>query len=183
MIDFLKSLMMKKKYVCVHADEANPSRFIFGKLIGLDSAFFAISMVSPEGDYDGVLIKPIEDVIYTETSNSYEKNMSVLMKRRGFFEKIIEVDESDLLRWSLSYAMDNRTIVSIELCHSGVDDVSGFVSAINENICQVKCVDNNGVEDGFSYIKLSEITQLCFDSCDEQRLFALYVSNQENDFQ
>ncbi len=173
MVDILKRMQNEKKYVCIHADETNPSKFIFGKIIGTDPDNFAISMVSPDGEYDGVLVKQIDDIVCIEQSVSYESKMKMLMDIRGHVEKKWIVNSENVLQWGLISAKKMGMIVSIELNHSGVDDVVGFVDSINDKICKMVQINEYGEEDGASYFALRNISQLCFDSCDERRILLL----------
>ena len=66
-----------------------------------------------------------------------------------------------------------RGIVSVELNNSGIDDVVGTVEEINDGICKILTVDEYGEKDGVAYFIINEVSQLCFESSDEQRLSEL----------
>ena len=172
----LTKLKSEKKYVCIHTDEANPSKFIFGKIIGFDTKSFAVSMVSPDGEYDGVLVKQIDDILYINQSLSYEEKMKKLMRIKGYDEKITDTSDSNsnIIEWSLFLAKKLGVIISVEINHSGVDDITGFVESIDEGICKMILVNEYGVEDGVSFFALRDISQICLDSCDERRLLTLF---------
>ena len=78
-VDVLKKIREKNEYVCIHSNVNDTSKFIFGKLIGIDDIFFALSMVSLDGKADGIVIKEIDDIQYVEQSTSYVEKMSRLM--------------------------------------------------------------------------------------------------------
>lgn len=176
MITILKRLKEEKKFVCIHTDRNNPSKFIFGKIIGVDEAFFAMSMVSPDGDYDGVIIKLNDDIVWVEQSVSYENKMIQLMQSRGYSEKEVVFQNESVLLQGLYMANKKKELVSVELDHSGVDNVVGYVQSVDVDKCKMIQVDEYGQVDGISYFALRDFTQICFDSCDERRLSALIES-------
>ena len=174
MINILKKLQNEQKFVCIHTDETCPSKFVFGKIIGVDTDNFAISMVSPDGEYDGVLVKQINDIICVEQSISYESKMRKLMKIKGYVDKAFIISNDSILQESLDFAKEAGVIISAELGHSGIDDVTGFVVSANNEICKLIQVNECGEEDGESFISLRNISQICIDSSDEKRLLALF---------
>lgn len=169
----LKKLKDEKIYACIHSDELSSSKFIYGKIIGVDENYYATTMVSPDGVYDGVVIKLISDIIYLEQSNSYDGKMAKLMDSRGYTAKIEMINSDDVLLWGLEYSRNNCGIVSVELNNSGIDDVVGTVEEINDGICKILTVDEYGEKDGVAYFIINEVSQLCFESSDEQRLSEL----------
>lgn len=177
MFSILERLQNEKKYVCIHADETSPSKFVFGKIIGVDTNSVAISMVSPDGEYDGVLIKQIDDIVRVEQSVSYEKKMRKLMKIKGYDERIFAISNDNILKGILDFAKETGVIISVELDHSGFDDVAGFVESVNDEICKLLQVNEYGEEDGESFITLRDISQICLDSSDEKRLLALFQAD------
>lgn len=177
MFSILKRLLNEKKYVCIHADETSPNKFVFGKIIGVDTNNVAISMVSPDGEYDGVLLKQIDDIIRVEQSVSYENKMRKLMRMKEYDEKEFAIPNENILRGILDFAKETGVIISVELDHSGIDDVAGFVESVNDKTCELIQVNEYGEEDGESFITLSDISQICLDSSDEKRLLALFQAD------
>lgn len=173
MFPALETFCREKKYVCVHADDTCPSKFIFGKIIGVDPNYFAISMVSPDGEYDGLLIKQIDDIVRIEQSESYERKMEKLMHVNGYKEEDVHVSSDNVLAWGLLYAKEKQLVVSAELDHSGIDDVVGFVNEISGTTCKMIQYSEDGEKDGVSFLALGDISQICMDSSDEKRVQAL----------
>ncbi len=50
----------------------------------------------------------------------------------------------------------------------------GFVDTLYENECKIKQVDEYGYEDGYSYLKIDEITGISYSRMTEQRLMKLW---------
>jgi len=164
----------KKTYIGVYLNKIDHTKFVYGRIVGVDTIYFVISMISPDGKYDGILIAQIEDIIRIEQSVCYETKMTKLMCIAKYVESELIVDVTDVLRWGLTMAKQKKKIVSIELNHSGIMDVVGIINCIDDMVCEVSQVDEYGVGDGVSYFRLTDISQLCFDSCDERRLAVLF---------
>ena len=170
----LRKIQKEQKNVCIYIDEDNPNRFVFGKIIGMDENCFAVLMVSPDGNYDGVLIKQIRDIVYIEYSYSYEIKMNTLMKIRNYRERDYSFISRDILQESLLWAQKSKKIISIELNHSGTNDVVGFVAYMCEGLCTITKVDELGEIDGEAFCVIRDISQICIDSADERRISDLY---------
>ncbi len=173
MIKQLKSFQNEKSYICIHSDATDPGKFVFGRIVGVDADWFAVSMVSPDGEYDGVLMKRIDDVIRIERSERYAGKMKILMDARGYEEKEASFPAESVLLGGLVYAKEHRLIASVELDHSGFDDITGYIEDVGEEVCEMSQLDEDGREDGTSYFTPKDISQVCIDSTDERRLSIL----------
>ena len=58
---------------------------------------------------------------------------TVHLNDTGYQERPLTIDTDNILKWGLLYAKDNDNIVSVELDHSSIYDVAGFVDSIDEN--------------------------------------------------
>ena len=59
MIEILKLAMTLKKNVCVYTCDSEISKFLYGRVIFIDNEFFALYMLTPNGENDGILVKKI----------------------------------------------------------------------------------------------------------------------------
>lgn len=179
-VDVLKKIREKNEYVCIHSNVNDTSKFIFGKLIGIDGIFFALSMISLDGKADGIVIKEIDDIQYVEQSTSYIEKMSRLL---SYWNEKIRTDEifspimDGILQWGLDLAKKRKYVVSLEINHSGIIDITGIIIENENELCVLKQIDENGQEDGVCYVSHEEITQLCMNSSDENRVSILFQTN------
>lgn len=174
MIKQLKTAAKNQKYVSLYMDSDDMSRFVFGRIIGVNSDHIAVSMISPEGDYDGILVKRTEAVIRLEMDDKYARKMIELCGPAGIDTKLAWSNEQDMMKSVLEYAKTTKKIISCELLNSGMDDVVGFLENMQNGLCEIKQVDFEGYEDGYSYILVDDITQISCDSKDEQLLLRLW---------
>lgn len=173
MIKQLKEALKNEKFVSVYTNAQDTLKFIFGRILCVNDDYIVIYMISPNGEYDGVIVKETEDVIRLEMDDQYSRKMKMLCAVTE--EDICQyvVDENQIVKSVLMIAEKTKKIISCELLGSGFDDVVGFVSNLEDGVCEIKQVDSYGCEDGVSYIMVDDISQLSFDSEDEQRILTL----------
>ncbi|MBR1757869.1 MAG: hypothetical protein IJ744_03970 [Lachnospiraceae bacterium] len=176
MYDIIKKLYDENKMACIHTDANDLNRFIYGKIIGLDSKNFVVSLVSPNGKADGILVKELEDIIWVEISTKYDDKMNKLManENNGMESKFIT---EHLLQECLLQCKENGSICSIELDHSGYSNIIGIIVEVKEETCSLKQLDEYGEEEGICFISISDISQVCINSSDEVRISKLYAFN------
>ena len=136
-------------------------------------------MISPDGKYDGLLVKPIADIIRINKNDLYSERMKKLLDLSIIDDYLLNHKKSnDVLSFVLLMSKTNNKIVSIELNNSGTDDVVGIVNMVSDTICEIQQIDFYGHTDGIAYLKLDDISQASFDSATEQTLLKLRESNQ-----
>ena len=177
MIERLKEVAVKQKCVSLYMDSEDTSRFVFGRILCVNGDHIAILMISPEGDYDGLLVKRTEAVIRLEMDDKYARKMHKLCNEKNVAEFEGVIDELDIVKSALDYAKTAKKIISCELLNSGSDDIVGFLEDIKNGLCEIKQVDAEGCEDGYSYIMMNDITQISYDSKEEQFLLRLWKQN------
>ena len=68
-----------------------------------------------------------------------------------------------------------KSVVSIELAQSGVEDIIGVPVEITENVCKFLLIDEYGFCDGYAVFDMKDITQISASSEDEKILEKLLV--------
>lgn len=176
MRNILKQLVQKQSRVCIYTNTEQTNHFIYGQIIGFDEYYFATLAISPDGEDDGILIKLIDDIFRIDESQTYNEKMQKLIRQHSSNEETAISTTDNLLTWGLDYAKRHGLILAIELKHSGIDDVVGFVESFDEELCKTIEIDEYGYRDGINYICMNSITQICINSTDEKRVMRL-VSN------
>ena len=158
-------------YICEDSD-----KFLYGKPLSVNDNEFALLMYTPYGKYDGIIVKSIENITRIEYDGQYDQKMQKILLRNIDAENYC-IDDSLITSSILELSLKLNKIVSIELLNSGYDDVVGFVDEICDNKCTVKLVDEYGYEVGYSYILISDITQVMFDGERENLFLNLWCIN------
>ncbi len=170
LFDTLKNICKKMNFVSIYSNFDDTEKFIYGKVLCVNEDEVLIYMLSPNGDYDGILVQQTADIFRVEYGGDYERKMKALSSDYDLPNFDCPVDESDIGFSILKNAFDTKEIVSIELLNSGIYDLIGVVEEIDENNCKIKQYNDYGCEDGYSIVNLCDITKICCGSEDELRI-------------
>lgn len=174
----LFELQKQNKNVLIYSCE-DSNKFLYGKLLSVNEIEFALLMYTPCGKYDGIIVKSIEDITRIEYDGQYDRKMQKVLLRNIEAENYC-IDDSLITSSILELSLKLNKIASIELLDSGYDDVVGFVDEISDNKCTIKLVDEYGYEDGYSFILISDITQVMFDGERENLFQKLWQINKNS---
>ncbi len=180
MYNIMKRLCDEGTYVAVYGNLSDTSKFMFGKLLCVNETRFAMLLISPNGDYDGIVVNDTDDVFRIDCSGRYHDKMAKLNNLCMECIKLPYIDPSYIDLSILSFAKETRSLVSIELRDSGVVDVVGFIENVDEESCQIHVVDEYGYDDGCTFVDMNNISQIALGSEDEQRIMKLYRANNQN---
>lgn len=180
MLKVINEFYLSQKYCSIYTNNSSTTSFIFGKILCFDETFFVIEAVSPNGIFDGIIVKEIDSLVYIEHDSQYSKKMLDLMRIHNYKAPQYNITDSCILSSAIGIALENKHIVSIELLNSGLYNITGFIDGLSEEICKINQIDQYGNEDGHSIIQLSSITQLCFLSEDELCIELLWKSHHKN---
>lgn len=173
MIRTIKKLCLSDENVCLYSNSEDISGFTFGRFIACDDSFFAFEMVTPNGNPDGVLVKEIDKVYRVEKNSKYCRKMEIIMEACKCQMPDYSIDDHDVVGSIMEKAQSTKRVVSIELLNSGKEDIVGFVENLTTEQYVIRQYDEYGEEDGISYIKKEDISQISFDSEDEIRLLRI----------
>ena len=174
MYKILMELYKKQKYTCFYTNLEERTKFIFGKIIAVNEDEIAISMLTPNGEDDGVVSKLVKDIIRLETDSKYVESMIKLRKTIKKPMSVYSLQQEQIFFSLIKFAQENKNGVSIEILNSGLDDIVGFIEECSEDICKVRQIDQYGQEDGFSFVTLCDITQISCNSEVEIKTFNLW---------
>lgn len=178
MLNVLKKLCKEQKYASIYTDSENSNKFIYGQILAVDMDYIAIGMISPDGISDGIVVQPTGRVIRVEIGGQYDRKMQKLIMFHNSKSDQYAFENGKILESVLRIAQQTKRVVSIEILNSGYDDIAGFVDEIENHFCAVRQIDAYGCEDGVSYVQMSDITQVSYDSVDEKKIMMLWSLNQ-----
>lgn len=175
----LADLCLNKSMVSVYTDFSETDKFHFGRILAVNEREIAIHMLSPDGEDDGIIVMNVNNVFRIEENGEYSEKMKKLYSTKQIPEYILDIKNDDIKKAVVMYAFQNKLIASIELIDSGVNDIVGFVEALDDSMCKFRQVDDYGYEDGFSYVSVDDITMVTVLSQDEKRVQTLWQLNSE----
>lgn len=176
MLQLLNQLLAQKQYACFYTNKEKTSSFIFGRVLGVNDKHIAIYMLSPEGQYDGLLIKRTSSIYRVDWDDQYTQEMIEKIKPDQLPSRELELRDDALMKSLLSFAKNSKEIVSIELLDSGYDDIVGFVEQASDETCVVQQINRDGKADGYSLLFMDDISQIECESQDEIQLQKLFLS-------
>lgn len=180
MINQLLDMYNKGIYFSIYTNHEESDKFNFGRLLYVDDNYSVIYRISPKGKYDGILVVQTDDIFRIESKSQYSSRMEKLCGGFNFKIDDIEFDNEDILSSVLSYAANTRRIITCELLKSGCDDVIGFVESVKDGELKLNQINQYGYDDGYSYVKVEDITRISYDSEDEQDLLKLWTANYQD---
>ena len=176
----MKRLCDESTYVAVYGNLSDTSKFIFGQFLCVNETRFAMLLVSPNGDYDGIVVDDTDDVFRIDSCGRYHDKMAKLNNICMESLNLPHIEPPCIDSSILSFAKETQSLVSIELRDSGIVDVVGFIENVTEESCQIHGVDEYGYDDGCTFVDMSSISQIVLGSEDEQRITKLYRANKQH---
>ena len=161
-------------YVAVYDNSADISQFKFGKFLCINDSRFAMLLISPNGDYDGIVVNDTEKIFRVASSGRYHEKIRKLMNFSLESVPLPCFDPQCIDMSILMYAKELNRLVSIELYDSGYYDVVGLVENVSESVCQIHTINEYGERDGCSFVNLDSISKISCDSEDERRVMRLF---------
>lgn len=177
MKEILVKALRQKQDIAVYSNAADTTKFAYGKLLCVDDINFALYLISPNGEYDGILVQEINEILYIEYDEPYAQKMQKLCATHVFPEVCFPSETESVKTDTLLYAKENGKVVALEVQYSGMDDITGFVETLENGLCAVEELDAFGQPQGTAYVEIDRITQISCDSQNEQRILYLYTNH------
>lgn len=177
MLNILLDLFTGGKSASIYTDCNSTNRFDFGKVIAVNENDIAIHMISPDGEDDGITVMHVDNIFRVETDGQYAEKMKKLCDPNNIPQHNLEIKNNDIFKSALSFAAQEKQIISIELLDSGSFDAVGFPEITENNECILHQVDEYGYDDGISYFSIENITKISMLSQEEKRIMRLWDLN------
>lgn len=155
--------------ISVYSDQSDTEVFTLGYIIDVSNEYVLLGSITPYGYYDGYTIKQTDSIYRVEINDEYGLGINklyTLYKQRHSDFMLSE----NLVLSLLQFAFREHLVVGIELCNSGNNDLTGFVTNFQEPYVVVKQINDNGQDDGESIVNFNDITCI---TCDSEREIAL----------
>jgi hypothetical protein len=180
MITILKEALASQELVSVYSDPYRSGSCSLGKIYSIGKKIFAMRSMTPDGHDDGVVVRQIADVFKIESGGKYEKKVGFLHeeKLRVVKDKSYDAKQFGDFSTALRYAFKQKFVISVWL-EMDEDDAyqSGYVSSINTKTFKLDRLDDFGIADGSSVLKIEFIQGLDVDGSNERALHSLHTSS------
>lgn len=171
--DALSRLENLDEMVHLYSDASNTTKFSAGYIKALNEKEILLAHISPYGKYDGYMVKQRKDIYCVETGGKYAVKLEKLHMLENKKHEVINIESLSLFKSLLDFAKEKNKIVSIELLESDLDDIVGYVKWIDNEMAEIKLVDEYGEAEGKSLIYIKDISYIVCDSENEIMLKCL----------
>lgn len=173
MLKSIQYCFKNNKVVSLYCDQEDTNSHLTGYINYYNNSELLISHINKRGEYDGFIIKHLEDVYRIHYDGDYEKKIEILYKLKTQTHPIIDAKDEGILFPLLDYAIKMDFIVTLELKDNYI---SGFINGYDDNFIQICIVNQKGINDGISVVNIDEIIAFSCDTDDEQDLKLLYTN-------
>lgn len=173
MINLYQELINEQKIVSVYTNIYETTKFLCGYPLRINENHFLLASITPQGYYDGYIVKNTNSIYHMTYDEKYELNLAILARYYQTTHKKIKY-KYNLIYTLLNHAKENNFVISIELFESGYDNVVGMIGQLSQDYCEILRLTEYGELDGVSKIKLCDISQIACDTEDEIKIKILY---------
>lgn len=162
-------LSENKELVSIYYD-GDTEQFYAGYILGVNDEEILFQHISPNGKYDGYVLKKLSSIYRIGYDESYLKKITKLYGFETRKHEEIDIDINNLMISFLKRAIENSWITVIELYDSGLDDIQGIIEKVDPKCIAVKKVTDEGEYDGMTYFDASAVTRIECDTENEQSI-------------
>lgn len=164
-----------RKISSFYYDMNQPSVHLTGYISAYNDVEILIEHISIHGNYDGFILKRIEDIFRIDYNGEYEKKIENLyIIKEQSHSKIDILNKEDILSSVLNFCIDHNHIVSLEFDDSCI---SGFVKSYNKDYINLTIVNEYGIINGETIIDLNQVISIAVDTDDEQDIKLLTMED------
>lgn len=168
-LDFKKN----KEMICVYSDETDTESFATGYVVGVSDDDIILYHLTPNGNYDGYLLLPINKVFLIEHDTKYSNKIKYISEKQSK-QNIQYFDDENLKSCLIKYAFENDLIIEVQLINSGLNDVVGKVFSFDEETIIIDKYTEYGEKDGHAIFNILDITRLSCDN-EEERIIKYII--------
>ncbi|MEG1193480.1 MAG: hypothetical protein RSG50_09685, partial [Clostridia bacterium] len=104
--DVLHRSTSSGEVLCIYCDNANTNTFSAGIIQDSDEAFVLINHLTPDGDYDGYMLRRIDDIYLIESNNKYALSLCKMYAQKEKKHMMIGKDPGSIMERLLKYAKE-----------------------------------------------------------------------------
>lgn len=170
--EMMDQAKMADKLVAVYTDLNNTTKFSVGYIVDFDENYYILKRVSPQGEDDGYLLGKTKYIYRVECDTLYIRKIAKLMKHNGTTKRVNTFESGNLLLSFISFVCNDKRIMAIELLESGNNDAIGYIHGFSSSHCTVQQISELGEFDGYTTIKLEDISFVIYNS-EEQKVLEI----------
>jgi len=167
----LNESIKKKILLEIYDDKSNTNNFKIGYIIKRFEDSFLLYSFDKYSQYDGYTLAPIED-IHKIGKTKYNDNLEITYSESSFplHKKLIEnvSDKTNGLSAIIEFCFNNKIVLKTYF-YVG-NQLSGYIKEFDNDYICVDSYFNDGTFEGSFVVKISNISQIDFESKDEKKI-------------
>lgn len=177
-IAHLRRSMHETAMISVYSNINEPDKCSVGIVEAVADEHFIMKHVTPNGLYDGYVIRRLDQIFRLDFNGQYEQRLELLYKlqnqrHQNFFKNKIKM--SNFCADVLLMAQKSNFIVSVCIDETETqDDIVGFVNHVKDTESIISRISFEGLEDGESVFLIDDVVKINCDSEDERVLELLF---------
>ena len=152
--------------VALYSNVENPRAFLAGWVEAVSNDHVVLRHLSPEGRYDGYVLKYLDSIFRVDTEGRYLERLSFLFgaRKQEFARRLMpDLDaDANLIPEILSAAQNADMMVTIEIAAEDIEN--GSIKDIGFDTVSLDVFDHYGVIDREATIHLEAISEVRVDS-------------------
>jgi len=178
----LDESIKKKILLEIYDDTANTDNFKVGYVIKRFEDSILLYAFDKYSQYDGYILAPIGD-IYKIGRTNYNDNLEITYSESPFplYEKLMENidDKMNGISAIIEFCFNNHIL--LKTYFSVGNSLSGYIKEIDNDYICIDSYFNDGSFDGSFVVKISNISQIDFESKQEKKTERLIKKHSSNE--
>lgn len=164
--DALSKAKADSALVALYANPDNPRAFCAGWVEAVSPDHVVLRHVSPDGRYDGYILRYLERVLRVDTQGRYLERLAFLFQARKqefglrFLGEL--APEANLIQETLLAARRHDLLVAVEI--AAEDTESGAVKSVTEEAAVIEVFDMLGSPDSETTVHIDAISAISVDA-------------------
>lgn len=170
----LNNLKKENSLVSLYTDKNDLGHFSLGYIVDVNDMFYILASLSPNGIYDGFVLRRTSEVVQITYNGKYENMIQKLEKIHNVKHEEIPQSDKNLVVKLLDFAMHSKYIVSIWSFDEDCDAAVGYVADLENDKCKIVGVSEYGEDTGEIILNISDITEIDCNTEEESRRKLLF---------
>lgn len=155
----------QKMLISLYTNKEDPEHFSAGVPVCFVEDWLVLKAVTPEGFYDGYILKKLDDVYKVEYNSKYEICLAKLVDFRGNHGESFDLKKSKTLE---DFLQNNANMISVFTSAGG--DFLGQVLKVHNDELEMRTYDFYGEPGKYQKINFSELKSIKLNGIEEKNV-------------
>ena len=169
----LNRAMKENLLVSIYTNQWEPDYFSTGFVDAISDQEVVLSHVTPDGLYDGYIVRKLDDLFRVDIGGLYEQRLYLLytLQKQSHLKLIKKrkTGDANLFQEVLLCARKQNYVVSLCIDETDTQDgITGWISEVSDDEVIIAKISYEGHNDGFSIVPMNQISKINCDTTDER---------------